>query len=259
MRTVIRLRRLMTGTSSTTALKASTVSNCGGRCSRPTPRSLPIWWQSSTNMEDAERAHRQHKTKNDSSECPPPQDNCPECQREDRPPHHGKKHDRAESSKSRDRKPLPETMRLPCAKTFAVGKTSGTRQRQGLPCATRTGTRQSCSTRQRKDLPCARRNGPRQRSGTQQTMHLCRVPNLGHKAKMAASDVVWSTDTFAVCLNKAHGKDSICCVFYFEHTAKVYQNSWIWTSQIFWHKNTGNFAPCQTLVIFSIYLLYLDI
>ena len=124
---------------------------------------------------------------------------------------------------------LPETMRLPCAETFAVGKTSSTQQRQGLPCATRTGTWQSCSTRQSKDLPCARRNGPRQRSGTQQTMHLCRVPNLRHTAKMVASDDVWPTVPFAVCLNKARGKDSICRVFYFVHTAKVYQNSWILT------------------------------
>ena len=120
---------------------------------------------------------------------------------------------------------LPETMCLPCAEMFAVCKTSGTRQRQGLPCATRTGTRQSCSTRQSKDLPCARQNGPRQRSGTRQMLYLCHMPNLGQKAKMAASDIVWSTVTFAVCLNKAHGKDSICCVFYFEHTTKVYRNS----------------------------------
>src|SRR6185437_1179664 len=44
-------------------------------------------------MEDAERAHHRHKTQNNSS---------------DRPPRHGKKHDRAESSKNRDRKHGPE-------------------------------------------------------------------------------------------------------------------------------------------------------
>ena len=119
----------------------------------------------------------------------------------------------------------PCICRVPCAETFAVGKTSGTRQRHGLPCATRTGTRQSCSTRQSKYLSCARQNGPRQRSGTRQTMHLCRVPNLRHTEKMAASDAVWPTVPFVVCLNKAHGKDSVCRVFYFEHTAKVCQNS----------------------------------
>ena len=58
-------------------------------------------------MEDAERAHRQHKTKNDSSERPSQRDNRPERRRDDRPPRHGKKHDRAESSKNRDRKRGP--------------------------------------------------------------------------------------------------------------------------------------------------------
>ena len=59
-------------------------------------------------MEDAERAHRRHKTKNDSSERPSQRDNHPERQRNDRPPRHGKKHDRAESSKNWDRKRGPE-------------------------------------------------------------------------------------------------------------------------------------------------------
>ena len=59
-------------------------------------------------MEDAERAHRQHKTKNDSSEHPSQRDNHQECRRDDRPPRHGKKHDCAESSKNRDRKRGPE-------------------------------------------------------------------------------------------------------------------------------------------------------
>ena len=59
-------------------------------------------------MEDAKRAHRRHKTKNDSSERPSQRDNCPECRCNDRPPRHGKKHDRAKSSKNRDRKRGPE-------------------------------------------------------------------------------------------------------------------------------------------------------
>ena len=59
-------------------------------------------------MEDAERARRRHKTQNDSSERPPQRDNRSECRRDDRPPHHGKKHDRDESSKNRDRKRGPE-------------------------------------------------------------------------------------------------------------------------------------------------------
>ena len=59
-------------------------------------------------MEDAERAHRRHKAQNDSSERPPQWDNCSEHRCDDRPPRHGKKHDRAESSKSRDCKRGPE-------------------------------------------------------------------------------------------------------------------------------------------------------
>jgi len=54
-------------------------------------------------MEDAKQAHRRHKTKNDSSEHPSQWDNRPKHRRDDRPPRHGKKHDRAESSKNRDR------------------------------------------------------------------------------------------------------------------------------------------------------------
>ena len=139
---------------------------------------------------------------------------------------------------------LPETVRLPCAAQFVVGQTSGTRQRLGLPCATRLSTRQRFGTRQRERLPCASTKDPRQRMRTRQRKDLCRVPNIGHTAKMAASDAVWSTVTFAVCLNKALGKVSSCRVFYFVHTAKVFQNSWILTPQIFWYKNTGYFAPC---------------
>ena len=59
-------------------------------------------------MEDAERAHRRHKTKNDSSKRPPQRDNRLERQRDDCPPRHGKKHDCAESSKNWDRKRGPE-------------------------------------------------------------------------------------------------------------------------------------------------------
>ena len=59
-------------------------------------------------MEDAERAHRRHKTKNNSSGRPPQRDNRPERRRNDHPPRHGNKHDRAESSKNRDRKRGPE-------------------------------------------------------------------------------------------------------------------------------------------------------
>ncbi|XP_039804861.1 uncharacterized protein LOC120669119 [Panicum virgatum] len=59
-------------------------------------------------MKDAKRAHRRHKTQNDSSERPPQWDNRSERRRDDRPPRHGKKHDRAESSKNRDRKRGPE-------------------------------------------------------------------------------------------------------------------------------------------------------
>ena len=59
-------------------------------------------------MEDAERAHRRHKTKNDTPERPSQRDNRPECRRDDLPPRHGKKHDLAESSKNRDRKRGPE-------------------------------------------------------------------------------------------------------------------------------------------------------
>ncbi|XP_039827138.1 uncharacterized protein LOC120688842 [Panicum virgatum] len=59
-------------------------------------------------MEDVQRAHRRHKTKNDSSEHPSQRDNRPEHRRNDRPPRHGNKHDRAESSKNRDRKRGPE-------------------------------------------------------------------------------------------------------------------------------------------------------
>ena len=57
-------------------------------------------------MEEAERACRRHK--NNYSERPPQWDNCSERRRDNRPPHHGKKHDRAESSKNRDRKRGPE-------------------------------------------------------------------------------------------------------------------------------------------------------
>ena len=39
---------------------------------------------------------------------PPQRDNRSECRRDDRPPRHGKKHDRAKSSKNRDRKRGPE-------------------------------------------------------------------------------------------------------------------------------------------------------
>ena len=59
-------------------------------------------------MEEAERAHRRNKTKNDSSERPSQWDNRPERRRDDHPPRHGKKHDLAESSKNRDRKRGPE-------------------------------------------------------------------------------------------------------------------------------------------------------
>ena len=59
-------------------------------------------------IEDAERAHRRHKTENDYSERPPQRDNRSKHLHDDRPPHHGKKHDRAESSKNRDRKRGPE-------------------------------------------------------------------------------------------------------------------------------------------------------
>ena len=59
-------------------------------------------------MEDAERAHRRHKTQNDSSKRPPQRDNRSERRRDDRPPRHGKKHDRSKSSKNRDRKRSPE-------------------------------------------------------------------------------------------------------------------------------------------------------
>ena len=54
-------------------------------------------------MEDVEQAHRRHKTKNDSSERPSQRDNHPKYRRDDRPPLHWKKHDRAESSKNQDR------------------------------------------------------------------------------------------------------------------------------------------------------------
>ena len=60
-------------------------------------------------LEDPERAHCQHKTKNDSSERPPQWDNCPECQREDRPPHHDKttpSHPRAGSASVAPTTPL---------------------------------------------------------------------------------------------------------------------------------------------------------
>ena len=56
--------------------------------------------------EEVERAHRWHK--NDYFEHPPQRENRSECRRDDRPPRHGKKHDRAESSKNRDRKRGPE-------------------------------------------------------------------------------------------------------------------------------------------------------
>ena len=120
---------------------------------------------------------------------------------------------------------LPETVRLPCAAQFVVGQTSGTRQRLGLPCATRLGTRQRFGTRQPLSLSCASTKDPRQRMLTRQRKDLCRVPNIGHTAKMAASDAVWSTVTFAVCLNKALGKVSSCRVLYFGHTTKIFQNN----------------------------------
>ena len=53
-------------------------------------------------MEEAERARRWHK--NDYSEHPHLQENRSERCRDDRPPRHGKKHDRTESSKNRDGK-----------------------------------------------------------------------------------------------------------------------------------------------------------
>ena len=61
-----------------------------------------------TDMEEAERARRRHK--NDYSEHPPQRENRSECHRDDRPPHHKKKHDRAESSKNRDCKRGPENI-----------------------------------------------------------------------------------------------------------------------------------------------------
>jgi len=57
-------------------------------------------------MEEAERPRRRHK--NDYSERPPQRDNRPKRRRDDHPPRHGKKHDRTESSKNRDRKRGPE-------------------------------------------------------------------------------------------------------------------------------------------------------
>jgi hypothetical protein len=42
------------------------------------------------NMEDAEWAHRRHKTENDPSERPPPRDDRPEHRRDDRPPRYSK-------------------------------------------------------------------------------------------------------------------------------------------------------------------------
>ena len=59
-------------------------------------------------MEDAERAHCQNKTRNNSSEHPPHRDNRSECRCDDRPPRREKKHNRAESSKNRDRKRASE-------------------------------------------------------------------------------------------------------------------------------------------------------
>ena len=56
-------------------------------------------------------------------------------------------------------------------------------------------------------------------------LHLYRVLKLRHTAKMAASDAVWSTVTFAVCLNKALDKVSSFRVLYFVHTAKIFQNN----------------------------------
>ena len=92
----------------------------------------------------------------------------------------------------------PCICRVPCAETFAVGKTSGTRQRQGLPCATRTGTRQSCSTRQSKDLPCARQNGPRQRSGTRQRWRP--VTPFGRPSPLPCASIKHTAKIlFAVC------------------------------------------------------------
>ena len=57
-------------------------------------------------MEEAERARRRHK--NDYSEHPPQRENRSKRHRDDRPPHHGKKYDRADSSKNWDRKRGPE-------------------------------------------------------------------------------------------------------------------------------------------------------
>jgi hypothetical protein len=54
-------------------------------------------------------------------------------------------------------------------RAFAVGKTSGTRQRLGLPCA-RKGSRQRSGTRQTHILPCASRHSPRQITGTRQKL-----------------------------------------------------------------------------------------
>ena len=68
-------------------------------------------------MEDAERAHRWHKTENDYSERPPQRDNHSERRRDNRPPCHRKKHDHAELSKNWDRKHGPEN-------TVAVAKRS---------------------------------------------------------------------------------------------------------------------------------------
>ncbi|XP_039787138.1 uncharacterized protein LOC120653453 [Panicum virgatum] len=57
-------------------------------------------------MEKAERAYHRHK--NDYSERPPQRDNRSERYCDGRPPCHGKKHDRTESSKNRDCKHGPE-------------------------------------------------------------------------------------------------------------------------------------------------------
>jgi len=91
-------------------MKASIVSNYGGRCLRATVGDMMAVVNNHANMEDAERAHHRHKTKNDSFEHPSQRDNRPKHRRDDCPPRHGKKHDRAESSNNRDRKRGPENI-----------------------------------------------------------------------------------------------------------------------------------------------------
>ena len=117
---------------------------------------------------------------------------------------------------------------LPWVKPRAHGKRcvtrSGAWQRGRLPCASTKDPRQSISTRQRKDL--------------------CRVPNFGHMTKMTARDVICPIVTFAVCHNKALSKVSSCCVLYFGHTAKIFQNNCILPPQIFWYKYRVHVTAC---------------